>query len=269
MRRREGNHVVPSLRGFSVHLFVAKFLEPRQIGPLRPLVLTNRPHQGSKVLSVLTEAADKPGRGELFAAADSFNMASDGSTRCTFAQQLGYLDCALPSCASGRKSSRTGSRPAAVVRGGVAGGAIRACSDHGGGIARWSDGADEGRGAAGEACRNAGSPPSPAIGMGCGTVSYYDCEGERLPWGGCRKPRRHPERDAERGSQRGAVRLGPTRHTTTGAIWMSWRRRLTAARIWSTSFMRSRQDAAYGENVCGDERNTATCYGMSPVASSG
>ena len=43
------------------------------------------------------------------------------------------------------------------VRGGVAGGAIRAlCSDHGGGIAGWSDGADEGRGAAGEACRNAG-----------------------------------------------------------------------------------------------------------------
>ena len=43
------------------------------------------------------------------------------------------------------------------VRGGVAGGAIRAlCSDHGGGIAGWSDGADEGRGTAGEACRNAG-----------------------------------------------------------------------------------------------------------------
>ena len=35
------------------------------------------------------------------------------------------------------------------VRGGVAGGAISAlCSDHAGGIAGWSDGADEGRGAA-------------------------------------------------------------------------------------------------------------------------
>ena len=55
---------------------------------------------------------------------------------------------------------------------------------------------------------------------------------------------------------------------------MSWRRRLTAARSWSTSFMllsnsRPRRTRPTVRTICGDERNTrsiATCYGMSQVA---
>ena len=56
-----------------------------------------------------------------------------------------------------------------------------------------------------------------------------------------------------------------------------WRRRLTAAPISSASFIllsnsRQRPMRPTVRTICGDERSTrtiATCYGMSPVTSSG
>ena len=88
----------------------------------------------------------------------------------------------------------------------------------------------------------------------------------------------NPERDAERRSERGAgaaPRSEIGEAGRRGAIWVSWRRRLTAARSWSTSFMllsNSRPRRTTVRTICGDERNTrsiATCYGMSQVAWSG
>ena len=60
-------------------------------------------------------------------------------------------------------------------------------SDHAGGLPGWTDGADEGRGGAAQAKRTAtraaGRPNKGPAGypeVGCATVSFYDCEGQRL-----------------------------------------------------------------------------------------
>ena len=60
-------------------------------------------------------------------------------------------------------------------------------SDHAGGLPGWTDGADEGGGGAAQAKRTAtraaGRPNKGPAGypeVGCATVSFYDCEGQRL-----------------------------------------------------------------------------------------